>query len=58
MLKAKKATFTVALINHLFATETQTIADPIALLQQIVIDEYAPHINIKREAIYHNETKG
>ena len=52
MLKAKKATFTLALINQLFASNNQTVADPITLLQQIVIEEYSAQIKVKREGIY------
>ena len=47
-LKAKKATFTVALINQLFTKKDQTIADPVALLQQVVMDEYVNQIRRKK----------
>ena len=40
MLKAKKSTFTVALINNLFATGSEQVASPVLLLQGIVMDEY------------------
>ena len=40
MLKAKKATFTVALINNLFTSNGQQVANPILLLQSIVMAEY------------------
>lgn len=40
MLKAKKAMFTIAYLNHLFAGCNQ-IADPVKLLQQAVMEEYA-----------------
>ncbi len=52
MLKAKKATFILALINQLFASINQTVADPIVLLQQIVMEEYSAQIKTKREGIY------
>ena len=52
MLKAKKATFTVALINQLFCSNDQTISEPIEHLQNIVMDEYSPQINAKREDIH------
>ena len=55
MLKAKKATFTVALINQLFCSTYQTISEPIEHLQNIVMDEYSPQINAKREDIYEKE---
>ena len=51
MLKAKKATFTVALINQLFCAAEQTISEPIEHLQNIVMDEYSPQINAKRDDI-------
>jgi len=51
MLKAKKATFTVALINHLFCSTDQTISEPIEHLQDIAMDEYSPQIKAKRECI-------
>ena len=51
MLKAKKATFTVALINQLFCSVDQTISEPIARLQNIVKDEYSPQIKAKRNDI-------
>jgi len=44
MLKAKKATFTVGLINQLLATSHQTISSPMALLQSIVMEEYKGQI--------------
>ncbi|CAB1059845.1 hypothetical protein D1BOALGB6SA_4610 [Olavius sp. associated proteobacterium Delta 1] len=54
MLKAKKATFTLALINQLFTTNSQSIADPVEILQQIVMDEYA-QVKVKREPIIEGE---
>ena len=51
MLKAKKATFTVALINQLFCSMDQTISEPIEHLQNIVMDEYSPQIKTKRNDI-------
>ena len=51
MLKAKKAAFTVALINQLFATMVQSASEPIQLLQQIIMDEYAPQIKAKKDPI-------
>ena len=55
MLKAKKATFTVALINQLFCSMDQTISEPIRHLQNIVMEEYSPQIKNKREGIYGKE---
>jgi len=55
MLKVKKATFVASFINQLFATDQQTIAEPIGLIQQIVMDEYA-QIRVKREPIIGNES--
>lgn len=40
MFKAKKATFTVGLINQLMATDLQPVSTPMALLQSIVMEEY------------------
>ena len=56
MLKAKKATFTVALINQIFAAQDQELSDPIRLMQRIVMDEYAPQITARKEPIYPSET--
>ena len=49
MLKAKKATFTVGLINQLFCSTQQTVSDPIEHLQHIVRDEYSPQISTSRK---------
>ena len=58
MLKAKKAIFTLALVNLLFSAENQTVSDPVALLQQVVIDEYAPQIKDSKEPIHLHGVKG
>jgi len=50
MLKAKKATFTVGLINQVFCSMNQTISDPNEHLQRIIIDEYSPQINTSKKA--------
>ena len=55
MLKAKKATFTVALINQLFCSMDQNISEPIEHLQNIVMEEYSPQIRAKREEIHRKE---
>ena len=52
MLKLKKATFTAAYINQLFATGRQRLSDPIQLLQSIVMEEYAGQIKVKKEGIH------
>ena len=57
MLKAKKATFTVALINQLFCSIEQTISEPIEHLQRIVMDEYSPQIKTKRGGIHGKRTE-
>ena len=57
MLKAKKSTFTVALINQLFCSMDQTISEPIEHLQNIVMDEYSPQIKTKRGAINEKENE-
>ena len=51
MLKAKKATFTMALINSLFTTDCQQVADPVLLLQSIVMDEYNREIKTDKNII-------
>ena len=56
MLKVKKATFTLALANLLFSKETETVSVPVALLQQIVMDEYAPRIKGRKEPIHSHFT--
>ena len=58
MLKAKKATFTLALVNLLFTAEHQTVSDPVALLQQIVMDEYGAQIKERKEPIHPQNVKG
>jgi len=55
MLKVKKAMFTAGYINQLLATDQETVAEPIALMQQIVTDEYAPQIKVKRQGIQTNK---
>jgi hypothetical protein len=52
MLKLKKATFAVALTNQFFATSQQTLADPIGLLQQIALEEYAHRLRTKKDPIH------
>ena len=52
MLKAKKAPFTAGYLNQLFAIREQTVADPITLLQRIVMDEYARQVKARREPIH------
>ena len=56
MLKAKKATITVALINQLFANRDQALSDPVWLMQSIVMDEYASQIKAKKKPIHPFET--
>jgi len=51
MLKAKKAAATLAIINSLFTTRSQTVAAPIQQLQGIVMEEYAAHIKAAKEPI-------
>jgi len=55
MLKSKKATFTAAYINQLFATDQQTIAEPMQLLQSVVMDEYSKQIKAKKDIIHSKE---
>lgn len=58
MLKAKKATFTVGLINQLLATDLQAVSTPLALLQSIVMEEYATQIKAKRKAFHGMKYEG
>ena len=58
MLKIKKATFTLALINQLFATQNQAIAEPIRLMQSIVMEEYTLKIKTKRQTLHEKEITG
>ena len=57
MLKAKKATFTLALVNLLFTAEHQIVSDPVTLLQQIVMDEYASRIKERKDTIHPRDVK-
>ncbi len=41
MLKLKKATFTVALINQFFSRGDQWVSEPIRLMQNIVLEEFS-----------------
>ncbi|MBC2714942.1 MAG: hypothetical protein HF978_06495 [Desulfobacteraceae bacterium] len=52
MFKLKKATYTVALINHLFASSNQSVSEPIKLMQQIVLEEYSSQIQSTKKPIY------
>lgn len=47
-LKLKKAAFTASYANQLFATSSQKVASPIALLQAIITDEYKDQIRAKK----------
>lgn len=58
MLKAKKATFVAAYINQLFATDQQTIAEPMQFMQRVVVDEFSNQIRTKRNAIHFREKPG
>jgi hypothetical protein len=51
MFKTKKATFTMTLINNLFAADCQQVADPVLLLQKIVMDEYNQEIKTNKEEL-------
>jgi len=51
MLKAKKAIFTMALINNLYASDYQHVADPVLLLQSIVMDEYNREIKNDKKVV-------
>ena len=55
MLKAKKATVVAAYINQLFAAHTQTIAEPMRLIQTIIQDEYKDQSKAKKEIIHSKE---
>ena len=57
MLKAKKATFTLALVNLLFSAENQKVSDTVSLLQQIVMDEYGAQIKASKDPIYRHGVK-
>jgi hypothetical protein len=49
MFKIKKATFTVGFLNQLFSDPNQKVSEPIRIMQHIVMDEFSPLINAKRE---------
>lgn len=51
MLKAKKGTFTIALINNLFSVNLQQVADPVLLLQDIVMEEYNREIKTEKKIV-------
>jgi hypothetical protein len=51
MFKAKKATFTMASINNLFVSGNQQVADPVLLLQGIVMDEYNREMKSGKEIV-------
>ena len=58
MLKAKKATFTMAFINNLFATDCQQVADPVLLFQGIVMEEYAEKIITDKKIVQRDKKAG
>ena len=58
MLKLKKAVFSAALINQMFSTQSQSVSDPIVLLQDIVMVEYASKIKASKEPIFDDEGQG
>jgi len=55
MFKVKKATFTAGMINQLFAAENQAVSEPIHILQQVVMEEYASFIKVKRARIHQDD---
>ena len=55
MLKVKKATFSMALINNLFASGIEQVADPVLFLQKIVMDEYNREIKMDKKIISEEE---
>ena len=58
MFKAKKAVFTMALINNLFASGSEQVADPVLLLQGIVMDEYNREIKIDKKVVIREKKQG
>ena len=55
MFKVKKAAFTAGMINQLFAAENQAVSEPIHILQQVVMEEYASFIKVKRKRIHRDD---
>jgi len=51
MFKSKKATYTAAYINQLFATDNQTLSELSKAMQDIIMDTYSPSLKAKREPI-------
>jgi hypothetical protein len=48
MFKIKKAVYTVGYINSLFTENDSTVAIPLALLQQIIMEEQAQSFYVKK----------
>ena len=49
MFKIKKAVYTVGYINNLFTENGSQIAEPLALLQQIIMEEQAQSFHVKKQ---------
>jgi len=58
MFKIKKSAFTMALTNNLFTSGCQRIADPILLLQDIVMEEYAGKIKADKKIVRRDKEIG
>ncbi len=58
MFKVKKGAFTLALINNLFAVDCQQVADPVLLLQGIVMNEYNREMKTDEKTIRREKKLG
>jgi len=52
MFKIKKATFIVGFLNQIFSGSDQKVAEPIRILQEIVMEEFSPQIKARQKPIH------
>ena len=56
MFKIKKATFTVGFLNLVFSGTEQKVAEPIRILQEIVMEEFSPQLKTRQKPIYADDS--
>ncbi len=57
MLKIKKAAYTLALINNVFANRDEPVSEAITLIQGIVMEEYGRHMKTDKTPHREGENK-
>ena len=52
MFKIKKAAFTVGFLNQIFSGSDQKVAEPIRIMQEIVLEEFSLQLKAKQKPIH------